>query len=1684
MNRKHFMTSFAIAVTWLLCQVSLQAQTQIYPQHFKLSEVTLLDGPFKTAMDKNFDLLLQYDVDRLLNPYIRQSGLNTTSGSKYYNWQNLHPSFSNWGAGDFNLDGHVGGHYLSAIALAYAACHDATKKAQLKERVDYMIGVMKDCQDAYNSNTEGLYGFIGGQPMNDAWKRLYANGDRSLSAYGCAVPWYCQHKIMAGLRDAYIYGENADALAVFLKLCDWTINVTSRLSDQEMQYMLDTEHGGVNESLLDAYQLSGQDKYLTAAKRFTHKTMLNGMQSLNTTFLDNRHANTQVPKYVGMARIGEQDASATTYTTAARNFWQDVTTNRTVCIGGNSMYEHFISASSGNVYIDNVDGPESCNTNNMLKLTEILADGTHDAKYADFYEYAMWNHILSTQDPTTGGYVYFTTLRPQGYRIYSTVNKSMWCCVGTGMENHSKYGHFIYTHNGTSTLYVNLFTPSSLQSSDFVITQETSFPFEAQTRLTVGKAGAYTIAIRHPWWTTDGYKVKVNGTEQSISVTKGTASYVSINRTWSVGDVITVDVPMELRYTQCPNYYDYISFQYGPILLAAQTTAKTAEEAASTGLAYEALQNEYGHEGRMDHAPGSRGTVKTLTSAPLLIGERADVLSKITPTDLSQLKFTIDASRTGFEEYAWNTLTLQPFYQIHHARYSCYWYQQTEENYMNSSMAEDERIAAALKERTLDFVATGEQQSEAGHITVYENSTTGVYNDEYYRDARPDNGFLQYTLSYEGTPIASGMSVLCRFTTADAGRKATLYVDGVNIANITALAEFKGANSNGFYNVEFPIPSFLMTDEHGNVKQSFVVKLAADKGTDAPGLYYLRLMKEYDNGLSATITTSAGNTRTVVDGVITGDNGQSDMSHSMFFNANVTNENHGTYQNRYWRNGRGGQYYGYELWTNGITDDASLVVEYNMVDGNRVADISIDGVALLTEKIDNFFNNFASVEYPIDAKLLEGKGRITVQFKSVNNSYTPGTYYVYLTSGRSAVTRTRTPYVFVPSNFEKNGNDGNISSFTTTSDAIQIASGGGNYQINMRMKTSMKDMYSIMPHQYLFVVKGQNLATNAYLWWLLGCNHGAQDSPTYTKIDGSDIYLIWDMRKIATFNEAEKNARFFGTNEVPVTTNNSGGYSLLCMGLTSSSNGNATLTDIAFYSPEELVDKYGVLKSTVPSIATSLTTGNSFVFGDYVYNITNATTAEITEMLSTGTSLDDAPATVFGYTVSANAAQAVEANKQVILNNGGDATSLLQNPGCNAAEGWTGSGTVSLWGGQNWRGTGDENDKYLDVGGLSYVEQTLTHMPAGYYKLVAALRAYGDGKITPRLNNAAGSVHNGLTYGGSGLSMINTQGVQMPADALFHGYGVENTRGWQWGTAALHLTNDGNLTVRFDLADGWWKCVDDVHLYYSETADGFFNITDAQNTVDANKVLTCDIIFSNPNSLVVSEANITTASGAVLNNNLVNGSVANLVLFDGYNYATPMTSYAATAATLYRTLPAGQWCTLVLPFALATEMTKKVPSALDSDGVLYFEDATAVSDVPMLVKSSSEVTVLTGTRVAATTSSLTAGTGATLHGTYSRINELPYDTYVVARKSGETEDKLYKVNSTVGLYPFRAYFDLDEAVGVKPNTISFDFEGQPTAIGELNSDTDDAVFYTLQGIRVQHPVRGIYVNDGKKVLVK
>lgn len=826
------LTLFAACCLCLLLTQKAQAQSEIYPQHFNLGEVTVTNGPLKDAQDLNFKTLLTYDVDRLLTPFVRQAGLNT---GDYANWTTLHPNFDNWGSGNFRLDGHVGGHYLTALALAYAACHEADTKAQLKERMDYMLKVMKDCQDKFDANTSGLYGYIGGYPNNALWTDMYAGNTTQFNSARGNVPLYVQHKVMAGLRDAYLYGDaetSAMAKPMFIKICDWAVNLVAKFSTSTMQDILNTEHGGVNEVLADAYKITGEAKYLTAAKKYSHTTMVNGMQSVSATFLDNRHANTQVPKYLGFERIAQEDASMTSYATAAQNFWTDVVKNRTVCIGGNSMNEWFMASSAAQRYVNECNGPESCNSNNMLKLSETLFDATHNSKYADFYESTMYNHILSTIDPETGGYVYFTPLRPQAYRIYSKVNQDMWCCVGTGMENHSKYGHFIYTHDGDNTLYVNLFTPSKLENSQFALTQETNFPYEEQTKLTINKGASYAIAIRKPSWVGEGFAISINGTPVNAGSMTTNNGYCFINGTWKEGDVITVSLPMSLRYEQCPNLKDYIAFKYGPILLGAPTTSSDPE--ASN---YEKLQHEYAAGERMGHAEDSYTTTRSLASAPLLIGDRAEVLGKISA--VSPLNFEIDASREGSE---WGTLTMAPYYSIHHSRVMNYWYQATQEDYDNSDWAKAEKAKEELDKRTIDFIRTGEQQSEAGITSYSDDSTVGTFRDEVYRDAKA-GGWIQYILTNHDK-VTENVGLVCRFQTADAGRKATIYVDGKLIDTYTIPSSFSLQDDKGFFNKEWALPKSLVTNADGSAKETLTFRIQADQGTLCPGLYYLRLTKD------------------------------------------------------------------------------------------------------------------------------------------------------------------------------------------------------------------------------------------------------------------------------------------------------------------------------------------------------------------------------------------------------------------------------------------------------------------------------------------------------------------------------------------------------------------------------------------------------------------------------------------------------------------------------------------------------------------------------------------------------------------------------------------------------------------------------------------------------------------------
>ena len=468
-----------------------QAQDKLYNDEFPLGDVTLLDGPLKKARDLNIKTLLQYDCDRLLAPYRKEAGLEPKAKA-YPNWD--------------GLDGHVGGHYLTAMAL-----NAATGDEECRRRMEYMIGELQLCADANAKNhPEWGRGYVGGMPNSERIWSNFKRGDFG-TYFGSWAPFYNLHKMYAGLRDAWLYCGNEQAKRLFLGFCDWAIDLTASLSDDQMERMLGNEHGGMNEVLADAYAITGDAKYLNVARRFSHRRLLTPM-SQRQDCLDNMHANTQVPKVVGFERIAEL-AGDEVYHDAADFFWDIVTGERSLAFGGNSRREHFPSKDACMDFINDIDGPETCNTNNMLKLTEDLHRRNPEARYADYYELATFNHILSSQHPEHGGYVYFTPARPRHYRNYSAPNEAMWCCVGTGMENHGKYGQFVYTHRGNA-LYVNLFVSSQLNWRDrgLLLRQETQFPYAETSRITIvkapsqrGRAGgeSFPLLVRYPGWRAD-----------------------------------------------------------------------------------------------------------------------------------------------------------------------------------------------------------------------------------------------------------------------------------------------------------------------------------------------------------------------------------------------------------------------------------------------------------------------------------------------------------------------------------------------------------------------------------------------------------------------------------------------------------------------------------------------------------------------------------------------------------------------------------------------------------------------------------------------------------------------------------------------------------------------------------------------------------------------------------------------------------------------------------------------------------------------------------------------------------------------------------------------------------------------------------------------------------------------------
>ena len=706
---------------------------------FPVSDVRLTSGMFKHAEDLDICYLMGLNPDRLLAPYMKEAGLKPKA-ENYPNWENT------------GLDGHIGGHYLSALSYMYAS----TGNEEIGKRLDYFLSELKRCQDASGN------GYLCGVPDGKTIWNEIKEGKINANPFGLNdrwVPLYNIHKTYAGLRDAYLVAGKEEAKGMLVALTDWMMNIVSGLTDEQIQDMLRSEHGGLNEAFADVYAITGDEKYLELAKRFSHRFILDPLVE-KKDMLTGNHANTQIPKVIGFKRIADLDGNQE-WSSASEFFWNTVVENRSVSIGGNSVREHFHKSDDFSSMMTSEQGPETCNTYNMLRLTKLLYGTSGEVNYMDYYERALYNHILSSQNPVQGGFVYFTPMRSGHYRVYSQPQNCFWCCVGSGMENHARYGEMIYASRDNE-LIVNLFISSVLnwEETGMSFIQETSFPEKEQTRVIVKseKPRKMKISFRCPeWLDKEKAEFKVNGEKVETVFDYG---YYTINRKWKDGDAVEMSLPMTLRAVQLPDKSPYYSFMYGPVVLAAD-------------LGKERLDGQFADDSRGGHV--ASGPQLPLQNMPVVVGEEKDLLANLKRVSPDKLEFRL----SGVYPSRYDGMILKPFYKTHECRYMIYWelVSGDELKHRQAELAKQEAERVRLENITADMVACGEQQPESDHFIEMENSVIGSEQGTPWRETK---GWFSYKMKSNGKPVNAVM--INSFP--DEARSAEIHVNGVKIGEI------------------------------------------------------------------------------------------------------------------------------------------------------------------------------------------------------------------------------------------------------------------------------------------------------------------------------------------------------------------------------------------------------------------------------------------------------------------------------------------------------------------------------------------------------------------------------------------------------------------------------------------------------------------------------------------------------------------------------------------------------------------------------------------------------------------------------------------------------------------------------------------------------------------------------------
>lgn len=651
--------------------------------YFSLKDVRLLDSPFKHAMDINNEWMMELDMDRLLSNFRKNADLEPRAES-YGSWEAM------------GIAGHTLGHYLTALSQQYASTGDE----ECKRRVDYIVSELDSCQMNF------VNGFIGGMPGGDKVFKEVKKGvirSKGFDLNGIWVPWYNEHKTMMGLNDAYLLVGNETAKKVLINLSDYLADIIAGLSHEQMQEMLNCEYGGMNEAFAQVYALTGDKKYLDASYAFYHERLQDKLAE-GVDVLPGLHSNTQIPKIIGSARQYELTGNKRDEK-IAEFFWHTVVHSHSYANGGNSMGEYLSTPKKLNDRLA-TSTCETCNTYNMLKLSQHLYRWSNDAQYIDYYERALYNHILASQHPEDARTCYFVSLGMGSRKNFYSKDNNFTCCMGSGFENHSKYGGAIYSYTTESNdLNVNLYIPSTLTWNDRNIRMrmETAYPNDGKVTLRLEECPSQQLAInlRYPSWAQSGVTLKVNGKKQTVDARPG--SFITLSRKWKKGDRIEVDFPMSLYTESMPDNADRRAVFYGPSLLAGT----------------------FGPEERK------------IGDVPVFINEEKDLIKYIEPVKNEPLAFRTVAPGGP------DGVKMIPFFATYDQYYTVYWdvFSPAEWKQVEAKRAAELERIARLDARTLDYIDLGMMQPERDHNLEGENTRIGEFGVHKYRFAYEDGWF-------------------------------------------------------------------------------------------------------------------------------------------------------------------------------------------------------------------------------------------------------------------------------------------------------------------------------------------------------------------------------------------------------------------------------------------------------------------------------------------------------------------------------------------------------------------------------------------------------------------------------------------------------------------------------------------------------------------------------------------------------------------------------------------------------------------------------------------------------------------------------------------------------------------------------------------------------------------------------